>query len=105
VLVRSADGVTEESLDKELIMALAHRFFVRGTVHRVEYGAAPVIQFNEHHYGRTEIKVSEWLKRDVELIGEAARIGFFHMISTNGKTLLKKCRKVSVCGDTLSVVP
>jgi hypothetical protein len=65
-------------LDKDLVIALAHRFFVRGTVHRTEYGAAPVVKFNEHHYGRTEIKVSEWLKRDVELIGEAARIGFFH---------------------------
>jgi hypothetical protein len=72
---RRRDG---RELDKDLVMALARRFFVRGTVHRMEYGAAPVIQFNEHHYGRTEIKVSEWLKRDVELIGEAARIGFFH---------------------------
>jgi hypothetical protein len=65
-------------LNRDLLMTIAQRFFVRGTVHRTAYGAAPVVQFNEQHYGRNEIEVSAWLKRDVELLCEAARIGFFH---------------------------
>lgn len=65
-------------LTKDLIQGLAWRFFVSGTTIRTEYGAAPVIQFNEHHYGKSDISPSPWLKNDVKLIEEAAKIGFFH---------------------------
>jgi hypothetical protein len=37
-----------------------------------------VIQFNEHHYGQGDIAPSTWLKNDVKLIEEVAKIGFFH---------------------------
>lgn len=65
-------------LNREDIAGLAWRFFVSGTTIRGDYGGAPVIQFNEHHYGRSDIAPSTWLKGDIKLIEDAAKIGFFH---------------------------
>lgn len=65
-------------LSKEQIASLAWRFFVSGTTIRREYGAAPMIQLNEQHYGRSDISPSPWLKEDVRLIEEAIGVGFFH---------------------------
>lgn len=65
-------------LTREDIRKLAWRFFVSGTTIRGEYGAAPVIQCNEHQYGRSDISPSPWLKNDIKLIEDAAKIGFFH---------------------------
>lgn len=59
-------------------MGLAWRFFVSGTTIRGAYGAAPVIQFNEYHYGKSDIRPSPWLEGDIKLIENAAKIGFFH---------------------------
>jgi RES domain len=71
-------SLSGRKLTKDHIKKLAWRFFVSGTTIRREYGAAPVIQFNEHHYGKSNISSSPWLKNDIKLIEEAARIGFFH---------------------------
>lgn len=65
-------------LTKKHIEGLAWRFFVSGTTKRCEYGAAPVIQFNQYHYGKSDISPSSWLKNDIKLIEDAAKIGFFH---------------------------
>lgn len=65
-------------LTSYLLKTLAWNFFVRGSTLRSEYGAAPVLQFNEHHYGKGTYQAPEWLGRDVELIQEKARIGVFH---------------------------
>lgn len=65
-------------LTKNHIQKLAWRFFVAGTTIRTEYGAAPVIQCNEYHYGKSDISPSPWLKNDIRLIEDAAKIGFFH---------------------------
>lgn len=65
-------------LTKDHIHGLAWRFFVSGTTIRTEYGAAPVIQCNEYHYGKSDISPSPWLKNDVKLLEDAAKIGFFH---------------------------
>lgn len=62
---------------KPHIEALASRFFVSDTPIRCDYGAAPVIQFNEHHYGNSDISPSPWLKGDIELIEAALGVGFF----------------------------
>lgn len=56
--------------------ALAHRFFVWGSLLRCEYGAAPLVQFNDRQ--STCIDVSPWLKRDVEIFEQQLGIGFFH---------------------------
>lgn len=60
-----------------LLHVLASQFFVRGSVIRQRYGAAPFIQFNEQHYRQDNFDASPSLRRDAELIGEKARIGFF----------------------------
>lgn len=72
---KSSNG---RKLTKENIQGLAWRFFVGGTTIRREYGAAPVIQCNEYHYGKSDISPSLWLKNDIKLIEEAAKIGFFY---------------------------
>lgn len=55
---------------------LAYRFFVWGSLHKCNFGAAPVIQFNEHQ--KTSINVSRWLKNDVQLFEKHLGVGFFH---------------------------
>jgi len=57
------------------IKALAHRYFVWGSLWRARYGAAPLIQFNEHQ--KTTIDVQPWLKHDVRLIERVLGVGFF----------------------------
>lgn len=71
----SPDG---RKLTKKHIEGLAWRFFVSGTTIRCQYGGAPVIQCNEHHYGKSDISPSPWLTNDIKLIEGAANIGFFH---------------------------
>ncbi|MGI3014515.1 RES family NAD+ phosphorylase [Shewanella algae] len=65
-------------LTKKIILGITWRFFVSGTTVRCQYGAAPVIQFNEHRYGKSDVFPSAWLKNDIKLIEDAAGIGFFH---------------------------
>jgi hypothetical protein len=67
---------TGRKLTKDLIAALAHRFFVWGTIHRCDYGAAPVVQFNEHHF--TTIDTSPWFEPDLRLIENTIGVGFFY---------------------------
>ena len=63
-------------LTKDLITALAHRFFVWGTLQRSEYGAAPLVQFNDLHEPDLEVG-DPWLKADMRLIEKMASVGFF----------------------------
>jgi hypothetical protein len=65
-------GIAEESdceycqstlgkkLSADALENLAHRFFVWGSLWHPKYGAAPLIQFNEHQ--KTSIDVSPWQK-------------------------------------------
>ncbi|MCI9844557.1 RES family NAD+ phosphorylase [Flavobacterium pectinovorum] len=59
----------------KLLSDLAYRFFVKGTSWKVEYGEAPLIQFNE--YQKTSINFKEPLKSDVVLIEKYINVGFF----------------------------
>jgi hypothetical protein len=72
---KSSDG---KKLTRKLSQGLAWRFFVSGTTVRCDYGAAPVIQCNEYHYGKSDIRPSHWLENDIKLIEEAAKVGFFY---------------------------
>ena len=63
-------------LSRGLVEALAHRFFVWGTLNRCEYGAAPVVQFNQHQ--STSISTSPWFEEDIRLIEKAIGVGFFY---------------------------
>lgn len=62
-------------LTKEALIALAYRFFVWGSLHRGDYGAAPQIQFNEHQ--KTSIDVSPRLVSDIKVFERLLGIGFF----------------------------
>jgi hypothetical protein len=65
-----------KKLNVNLISWLAHRFFVWGTIRRRKYGAAPLVQFNEHQ--STCIKTSRWLEGDLQKIEKAIGVGFFY---------------------------
>lgn len=63
-------------LDTDRLAALAHRFFVWGSLLRCDYGAAPLIQFNKHQ--KTSIAAPSWLEADIQLIERTLGVGFFH---------------------------
>lgn len=71
----NCNTIDSKKLTKRSLLQLAHRFFVWGSLHRCEYGAAPQIQFNEHQ--KTSIDLSSWLVPDVELFECLLGIGFF----------------------------
>jgi hypothetical protein len=70
---KKTDG---KKLDVPHIEEIAHRFFVRGTVFRTEYGGAPLVQFNTHQ--KTSIDLSSQLAEDVRLFEQLLGIGFFY---------------------------
>lgn len=72
---RNCNKKNGSKLTAKLIGDLAYRFFVKGTSWKVDYGAAPLIQFNEHQ--KTSISFKEPLKSDVVLIEKNISIGFF----------------------------
>ena len=63
-------------LTKEQLERLAHMFFVRGSLFRTAFGAAPAIQFNDGQSGSLEIDGP--IQADVELLQKTLGIGFFH---------------------------
>jgi hypothetical protein len=65
-----------KKLDVERFAALARGSFVWGTMLRCDYGAAPVVQFNEHQ--ETSIGAPPWLEPDLRRIEKATGFGFFH---------------------------
>jgi hypothetical protein len=65
-------------LTEEATRQLASVFFVRGTITKSKYGGYPAVQFNEYHYKRTDIEVSAWLKKDIDLLEEVGKVGFFY---------------------------
>lgn len=67
---------TGRKLNRDYLETLAHRFFVWGTLHRCDYGAAPLVQFNTHQ--TTSIDTAPWFQLDLQLIGEVLGVGFFY---------------------------
>ena len=65
-----------QKLTKDLIEVLAHRYFVWGTLQRMNYGAAPLVQFNDLHEPDLEV-ADPWLEADMRLIEKTASVGFF----------------------------
>ncbi|MEJ1353267.1 MAG: RES family NAD+ phosphorylase [Candidatus Sedimenticola sp. (ex Thyasira tokunagai)] len=64
-------------LTKGVLIDMAHRFFVWGSFNRVEYGGAPLIQFNDKH-ASGEVQFPYPLSSDVALIEKLCGVGFFH---------------------------
>lgn len=65
-----------KKLSRDTLLELAFRFFVWGSLWRVDYGAAPLIQFNDRQ--RTSIEFPPWLHTDPSVFEEALGVGFFH---------------------------
>jgi RES domain len=65
-----------KKLTRAHLEVLANRFFVRGTFQRVEYGGAPIIQFNGRR--ETDIQIPNWLAHDIGLFEDFLGIGFFY---------------------------
>lgn len=74
-LCPNCGSATGNKLPEAALEALAHRFFVWGSLLRCEYGAAPLIQFNKQR--DTSIDVSPWLKADIKIFERILGIGFF----------------------------
>ena len=62
-------------LSPSQLATLAQHFFVWGSVHRLHYGAAPKIQFNDRR--KTEIDLPGSLSADAAVFEDALGIGFF----------------------------
>jgi len=73
---RECNSTDGKKLSSEQIAKLSHRFFVRGTLHKALYGAAPIIQFNNRQ--KTNIKVSDALSQDIRLIEKSVGVGFLY---------------------------
>ena len=69
-------AVGTKKLNPHFLKILASRFFVRGSVSRAKYGAFPLVQFNDIR--ESDFDAPPWLRRDVALISEKAKIGIFH---------------------------
>lgn len=69
----SSNGI---KLNIEQIENLAYRFFVVGSIFKPDYGASPLIQFNEHQ--KTSVKLSSSLQKDIKLFEKELGVGFFH---------------------------
>jgi hypothetical protein len=72
---KSTDG---RKLDRDLLENLTHIFFVTGSIQKANYGSFPLLEFNEYHYNKTDIKISEWLENDLKLIENSLLVGFFY---------------------------
>ena len=68
----TADG---RKFTSDQLRTLAYHFFVLGTLHRVKYGAAPIVQFNDLR--KTDIAMPKSLNTDVALLEDVLGIGFF----------------------------
>jgi len=69
-------SISGHKLNDELLRKLSYDFFVKGTLHKVDYGAAPIIQCNDKR--ETEITVPLKLTQDINLIEKIIKIGFFY---------------------------
>ena len=62
-------------LGRGRLAMLAQHFFVWGSVHRVDYGAAPRIQFNDRR--KTDMDMPDSLRSDASVFEDGLGIGFF----------------------------
>ena len=69
----AADG---RKLSTKRLIILTQIFFVWGSVRKFEYGAAPLVQFNDSR--ETDISMPNSLCADADLLADALGIGFFY---------------------------
>ena len=69
------EAIDGRKLGSDRLAILANDFFVWGSVHRLDYGAAPRIQFNDRR--ETDMDLPASLRSDVAVFEETLGIGFF----------------------------
>lgn len=67
------DGI---KLGRAPLAYLAHRFFVDGSFQKLDFGGAPIIEFNEHQ--TTNISVDDELREDLCVFERVLGVGFFY---------------------------
>ncbi|MBL1281331.1 MAG: RES family NAD+ phosphorylase [Fluviicola sp.] len=65
-----------KKLNEALTESLSHGFFVRGSLHKSDYGAIPIIQANK--LTKTEVEFNELLLHDTKLLEKSIGVGFFY---------------------------
>jgi hypothetical protein len=73
---KNCSSAAGRKLNRSSIATLAQRFFVLGTFQRCDFGAAPIVQFNDKR--ATDINLSPWFEADLRLIERALKVGFFY---------------------------
>lgn len=58
------------------LLKLTQQFFVWGSMRKLDYGGAPLVQFNDLR--KTEISMPDSLCADADLLADVLGIGFFH---------------------------
>ena len=69
---KASDG---QKLGADRLATLAQHFFVWGSLHKFDYGAAPRIQFNDRR--KTDMEMPHTLRSDTAVFEDALGIGFF----------------------------
>ena len=69
-------SISGRKLDRNRTAELAHRLFVWGSLHRCEFGAAPVLAFNQQQ--PTSIESLPWCDSDLRLFERLLGIGVFY---------------------------
>lgn len=64
-------------LTRQLIKDLCYSYFVRGTIHRTDYGGSPIVQIRTNGFNINEINTPIWLQEDVKILNTIGDIGFF----------------------------
>lgn len=76
---RNCAATHGKKLNRPMLLQLTFQFFVRGTTLRSEYGAAPILQFNDSQYGTGSFRSQAGaLTNDTTLLEETLKIGIFH---------------------------
>jgi len=78
-ICQNCNSKNGKKLTKKLVRNLCYRFFVRGTVEKLDYGGFPIIQMNEYQINnKNGVELSEHLKEDAKIIENAGEIGLFY---------------------------
>ena len=75
IWIATRSGDDGRKLGADRLATLAQHFFVWGSVHRFDYGAAPRIQFNDRR--KTDMDMPGSLSADASVFEDALGIGFF----------------------------
>ena len=76
VRCRQCGAVSVHGLSREQLHDLCQTFFVRGSIIAADYGASPLIQFNDLR--ENELDVEGEINADIALLHKTIGIGFFH---------------------------